>query len=161
MTASHLTERKSVLLFLFGASSALVCGLLLGVQPAINAEVSRRLASPFAAVLFSLIVSTVVILPFALMQDRATIGRAILGAPWWNWLGGITGAAFVTAGITVAPMIGIAMFLMIIVAGQLIAASVADHFALFGLQERSMTLSRFLGVGLVLLGVLTFRFGRF
>lgn len=148
-------------MILFGIAVALMCGVLIGVQPAINAEVSRRLASPFAAVLFSLLVSTAIILPFALLQDRAPIGSAVASAPWWIWLGGLAGAAFVTAGITVAPIIGIALFLMIVVTGQLVAASFADHFALFGTPERPMTFSRFLGVGLALVGVLTFRFGRF
>ncbi len=161
MIASTLQRKKPALMLLFGIAVALTCGVLIGVQPAINAEVSRRLASPFAAVLFSLLVSTAIVLPFAFLQDRAPIGPAIASAPWWVWLGGLAGAAFVTAGITIAPIMGIALFLMIVVTGQLAAASFADHFALFGTPKRPMTLSRCLGVGLALVGVLTFRFGRF
>ncbi len=150
-----------MMLFVFGASAALLCGMLMGIQPAVNAEISRRLASPFAAVLFSLAISIIVILPFALWQEREPVFTAITDAPWWVWLGGLAGAAFVTAGITIAPIIGIALFLMIVVTGQLVAASLADHYGLFGGQERPITISRLLGLCLVLCGVLTFRFGKF
>ena len=138
----------------------LLTGMLLAAQPAINAELSRHLASGFAAAFVSLTVSAVLALPFAWRNAEALRPGALAAAPAWVWLGGVAGAVFVTAGAFFVPRIGVAFFFSSIIAGQLIAAAVIDHYGLLGASVRAFDLPRAIGIVLVLAGVLVFRLTR-
>ncbi|MEM8851682.1 MAG: DMT family transporter [Pseudomonadota bacterium] len=140
--------------------AALVCGLLLSAQPILNGALARAVASPGTAAMISLLVSALMLAPFATAgggPDLSGLGSI----PWWAWLGGLAGAAFVAGGIGLAPVIGLAVFLSVVVAGQLLGALVIEGWGLFGAARNPISASRVLGLLLVLGGVLVFRFGRF
>lgn len=139
----------------------LIAGMLIAAQAAINGDLAQRLGSPTVAALVSLLVSTVLLLPGALFAHHGLKLGALASVPWWSWLGGIAGAVFVTAGLIIAPRVGIALFVTTAIAGQLLAAALIDQFGLFGMAMRPIDTSRFVGLGLVLAGVLVYRFGRF
>lgn len=135
-------------------------GMILGAQPAVNAALARHLGSPFAATLVSLVGSTLLALPLAFAFGRhVDVGAAIAG-PWWLWIGGISGTVFVTAGITVAPLVGFAYFFVAAIAGQLLCGALIDHFGLFGATVRPIDAPRAIGLLLVLAGVAVYRFAR-
>ena len=136
---------------------SLVCGMMIAAQAAINTELSRHLGSPAGAVLVSLATSAVLMLPFALAQGGRLRLEALGTAPWWAWIGGAAGAAFLTAGLLFSPRIGVALFLMTAMAGQLLAAALIDHHGLFGMSVRAIDLPRVVGLLLVFAGILVFR----
>ena len=70
------------------------------------------------------------------------------------YLAGLIGTLFVAGGVVIAPITGGLLFFACIVAGQLIGATVADHFGLFGLAVRTITWPRGLGLLMILAGVL-------
>lgn len=148
-----------MLLFLLIAI-AISAGAMIGTQPSVNAALAKQLSSPFAAALVSLGVSVLILIPFVLL----TVGKINLSnaamAPWWVWIGGMAGAAFVISGLTVAPILGAAMFSCAVIGGQLIAAAVIDQHGLFGTPERPLTLWRLAGLLLTGAGVLVFRFAK-
>lgn len=74
-------------------------------------------------------------------------------APWWAWSGGILGAVFILLVILLLPSLGAATLLALVVAGQMTAAVLMDHFGAFGLAQQSLSISRLLGVALVIAGV--------
>jgi transporter family-2 protein len=90
---------------------------------------------------------------------REPIPQAGLAArvPWWGWTGGLMGAIYVGMAILLVPRIGAAAYIAFLVAGQMIASVLFDHFGLFGLAERPLDLSRALGVALVIGGVILIR----
>ena len=49
-------------------------------------------------------------------------------------------------------MIGVALFFVCVVAGQLIGASLADHFGAFGMEVKPVSLMKAAGLLLVLAG---------
>lgn len=128
-------------------------GMLIAWQGPINAELSRYVAGPVAATLFSLIFSILVILAIAVVT-RLPLGLAgWTGAPWWALVGGTAGTAFVLGAIYIVPMTGVAVFIVAAVLGQAIGASLADHFGWFGLQIRPINLSRLGGIALLVVGL--------
>ena len=135
-------------------------GMLLAAQPAINAALARELSSGFAAAFVSLFVSTLIALPFALRHSNSFRLESFAAAPAWVWLGGVAGAVFVTAGAFFVPRIGVAFFFSCIIAGQLLAAALIDHYGLFGTALRAFDLPRAIGLALVLSGVLVFRLAK-
>lgn len=105
----------------------------------------------------SLLISVACVLPVLLARHEGIRWRGIIEAPGWIWIGGVAGACFVLAGLTFAPRIGVALFVSVVITGQLLAAALIDHFGLFGVATQSMNWYRLAGLLLVLSGVLVFR----
>jgi len=133
---------------------ALMAGAVLPFQAASNANMGRALGHPLWGALVSLGVSTLVILPTLLLirAPSPNIGQAIQG-PWWLWIGGLLGAIYVGAAATLTPRLGAGGFLACVVAGQMVAALLVDHFGLMGLTPKPVNLARIAGVLLILGGV--------
>jgi len=147
-----------LLVFLF---MAFLIGLIIPMQAAVNnaLQVSLRSGSLLAA-LVSFAVGT---LALALISAVAGQPFAALGGlsrvPWWQWLGGVMGAFFVFGSTLLAPRIGLAAMVSLIVAGQVISSLAFDRFGLLGLPLRGLSWIRLAGAALVLGGVLLVNFG--
>lgn len=144
--------------FLFMAVAA-GCGI--AMQPVINAELGRGLGHPVSAAMVSFAAGTVVLLAYvlALRLPLPTPSRLSV-VPWWTWVaGGLLGAYFVSASTALAPRLGMTVFVMIVLAGQLAMAMLLDHLGWLSLPERPVTAGRLAGLALVVAGVyLTRRF---
>jgi bacterial/archaeal transporter family-2 protein len=141
---------------------AALAGACLGTQAGVNAQLGRYLGHPLWASFVSFLIGTILIVPL-LVWFRVPFPSVLTAAangPWWMWTGGAIGVCFVTAALILAPQMGVATFLAAMVAGQLIASLVIDHFGLTGLDVRPVTLSRILGAGLVFAGVLIIQIQR-
>ena len=137
--------------------AVLIAGIGLAVQPPTNAELARASGSVWLAALVSFLVGTVALL--AIWAVDRTPPSALRGAPWWAWLGGFYGAAFVAAMAFAAPRLGLAVTLTIAIASQVATAVVIDHYGLLGLREQPVTVGRVAGIALVLAGVVLVRRG--
>lgn len=136
-----------------GMLAASGAGVLLIFQPLMNAILARAIGSPFGATLVSLIVSVTGALLMVAITGRGTMTRETLATvPWWVFLAGLVGLVFVLAGVTVAPVTGALLFIMCVIAGQLFGALVVDHFGLFGVAVRHISVARLAGLALVLAG---------
>lgn len=134
-------------------AGAILVGMMISSQPALNAMLSRAVGGPYAATVISIFVALVFGLVFLAIAGGANYTRAALASvPWWVYLGGVVGAVFVASGPVIAPVIGALLFFVCIVAGQLIGAAIADHFGAFGLEVRKISLQRAIGLALVLVG---------
>lgn len=132
-------------------------GALLGVQPVINARLAETIGSPVSATFVSLAVSIVCVVPVAAVAGVSFRTDAIGEAPWWIWIGGVSGAAFVAAGMLLAPRIGVTLLFASVIAGQLVAAALVDHNGWFDVPVRPVDPLRILGIALVFAGVIVFR----
>ena len=134
---------------------AVVMGVLVSFQPLMNAVLARAIGSPFGAAAISLVTAGLGGVIIATVAGRGDLSRATLAAvPWWIFLAGLIGALFVAGGVIIAPVIGAQLFFISVIAGQLLGATLADHFGLFGLAVRPLSLERALGLALVLAGAL-------
>ncbi len=133
---------------------AALLGALLTIQPLMNAILTRSVGNPLAATAVSVLVSFLSALALLVATGRTTdLWRAFTApVPWWVYLAGIAGSAFVLGAIMIAPVIGGAAFFVCVVAGQLIGATLGDHFGILGLAERPVSVERLLGLALVLGG---------
>ena len=136
-----------------GMIAAAGCGVLLICQPLMNAILARAIGSPYGATFVSLTVSLAGALVLIAVTGRGTMTRETLATvPWWVFLAGLVGLVFVLAGVTIAPVTGALVFIVCVIAGQLVGALVVDHFGLFGIAVRHVTLARAAGLALVLAG---------
>ncbi|MFJ1302834.1 DMT family transporter [Pseudomonadota bacterium AL_CKDN230030165-1A_HGKHYDSX7] len=133
---------------------ALFAGAAVPLQAASNAALGRALGHPLWATLCSLLVSVAVLAPVLLAArvSAPTLAQAT-GGPPWLWLGGVAGVVYVTAALILAPRLGVANFIVCVIAGQMLASLVLDHFGLMGLPVRPTSAARLAGVLLILLGM--------
>ena len=133
---------------------AFVAGVATSAQAVINSQLRGRLSEPMQAATISFMVGTLACLAYCLVNRIAVPSADVLkGLPWWMWTGGVLGAFFVWTSIMVTRQIGVAAMIGLVVAGQMIASLILDHYGLFHSPVRPATLPRILGAGLVILGV--------
>lgn len=141
-------------------AAATVIGILLSFQPLMNAVLARAVGSPYGAAAISLVVAGLGGILIATVAGRGEMTRATLSTvPWWIFLAGLIGALFVAGAVVIAPVTGAQLFFVTVIGGQLIGATLADHFGLFGLAERPLSLERAAGLALVLAGAFFVRRG--
>ncbi|KZM48761.1 hypothetical protein OA90_18970 [Labrenzia sp. OB1] len=135
--------------------ATVVVGMVLSTQPPLNSMLGRAVGSAYGAATISIAVALASILVFIVFSGWGDMSRKTLGSvPWWVYLSGIAGAIFVASGPVVAPVTGAMVFFVCIVAGQLIGSMLADHFGAFGLDVRTVSVWRLLGLAMVLGGAL-------
>jgi transporter family-2 protein len=135
---------------------ALISGAFAALQTPTNAMLSRAVNSPVNAALISFAVGTAALFVIALVLGVKP-PAAMRGLPAYDWAGGLYGAFFVTAAAFAAPRIGLALFIALLIAGQLGMALLLDHLGAFGLERRPVDAGRLLGVAAILAGVLLIR----
>jgi len=135
--------------------AALIIGGFLSVQGSINTQLSSFLKHPLQASLTNFLVGTVVLilLNIALRTSTPTISE-MKAIPWYLFLGGAIGAMFVTSVVLLIPQIGVTTMLAASIAGQLIIAAIIDHYGFFGISVHAISLSRVVGIVLLILGII-------
>lgn len=141
---------------------AALAGAGLAVQSGSNAVLGRMLGHPMWASFWQFAAGTVLIVAVLLVLrvPMPAFGATASAGPWWVWIGFVTGTFFVVAALGLAPVIGVGGFIAALVAGQMIASLVIDHYGLVGLSVRPVTLARVAGAGLIVAGVLLIQIPR-
>lgn len=134
-------------------AAAIVVGAAISVQPPINATMARSLGSPLLASAISIFISLVIVTILWLSWGKGAGDLSQVRAmPWWVVIGGIVGVVFVAGSVVIAPVLGVALFFVCLVAGQLIGSTLIDQFGVFGLTIKPLNIMTLSGIGLVLLG---------
>jgi transporter family-2 protein len=137
---------------------ALVAGAGLPVQAGVNASMRVYAGRPELAALVNFLVGLLALGAWILAlrlpwPEPGELARA----PWWGWTGGLLGAFYVTAVIVLAPRLGVATTIALVVAGQMLAAVALDHYGLLGVPVRPVNAWRGLGAALLVAGVVLLR----
>jgi transporter family-2 protein len=134
---------------------AVIAGAAVPLQGAINQELQKS-----ASIGPALIINTVVVLIGAVGLWLATGAKTTffpVDTSWTLYLGGIFGFIVIAVAVLVFPRLGSAYAIALMVCGQCLAAMIIDHYGLMGMDRRSVTLQRVIGVLLVVGGVAVFR----
>lgn len=118
---------------LFLIPLALIGGMALPTQFAVNSQLRGVVGGPVVAGAVSFIVGAVALTIAVLIITRASpqlVG--VSEAPWWVWTGGLLGAGYVVSSIILTPRLGAAATVGFFLAGQMIASIVIDHLGLLG-----------------------------
>jgi transporter family-2 protein len=107
---------------------AVIAGVLIAVQQAINANVGRAAGSPMTAAWVNFFFGTLGLGAALGIGITFFTGQwtALPSAPWWMYLGGTIGLIFIAAAAWVVPIIGVLIFALASIAGQLFGALALD-----------------------------------
>jgi len=137
---------------------AVLAGMMMPTQAAVNNKLAGAVGSPILAAFISFFVGTIALFLYI----------AVSGIPFGNlfsakdasivaWTGGLLGAFFVAATVTLVPRLGVALTFSLLIAGQMLVTLVIDHFGLLGVPVKEANLPRLLGVSLIMIGVILIR----
>ena len=134
---------------------AIVAGIATSLQVAVNSQGRLRLGIHWLqGTLVNFLGGTVILIAVCLAcrlpwPTFADMGRA----PWWVWSGGILGILYVSASILLGPRLGNTLFLVLVIAGQMIGALLVDNYGILGSPIKAASPGRMIGVGIVLIGM--------
>ncbi len=132
----------------------LAIGCLLAIQGSINTQLTTFLKHPLQGALVNFLVGFLALLTLNIVFRTQTPDWAnVKTAPQYLFAGGMLGAIFVSSVIFFIPKIGVSTVLAASIAGQLIAASIIDHFGLFGLNVHPISVQKIAGIFLLLGGI--------
>ena len=121
-------------------------GALNAVQSGANAQLVRSLERPwFVGLLVSLVTAAVFAVGWAVTGLRVPDAGRMAGAPWWAWIGGLFGAAYIVGTLFYAEKLGAAVFIGITVTAGIAASLAVDHFGLVGFPQHAASPLRILG----------------
>jgi transporter family-2 protein len=128
-------------------------------QQAVNANLRAEIGSPWWAGFISYLGGTLAMFAVIIaLREPWLTGQSIGRTSWMSWTGGIFGAIYIAISILLLPRLGAALVVALIVVGQMLGALVFDHFALLGVPENPISLTRLAGAALLIAGVVLIRF---
>ena len=106
-------------------------GAVVAVQQAFSGRVARAAGSPLSATFLTFAVgSTALGVAFALAWAfTGSDGTAMPSGPWWLYAGGLLGVFFIAITSWTVPILGVLVFALLAIAGQLSGALALDLFA--------------------------------
>ena len=137
---------------------ALAAGAMMPTQAATNNKMAMVVANPILSAFISFFVGTIALFVYLLVAGVPLANLASAKeAPAVAWIGGLLGAFFVAAAVTLVPRLGVAMTFSLIIAGQMLVTLIIDHFGLLGVPVKEVSLARIGGIVLIAGGVVLIR----
>lgn len=140
--------------------AGVVSGMLSATQTAVNGQlgVALRTATGAALISFTVGVATLFIIVLATRTKwRLQVPEGQKHNPWWMWIGGFLGAAFVFGNAFLSPVIGTGLTVMTILLGMMVGSLLIDHFGLLGAKRKPATALQVLGLACMVAGVVVIR----
>jgi len=136
---------------------AAAAGAGLAAQAGINAQLRAATGSALWTSIISASL-TVVLLGAALAVQRDALALSGYARyPWWIWIGGIAGAVYVLAVVAFTRSLGVATLFAAVIAGQLSAGLIIDHFGWLNVPVHRASPERLLGAVLLVAGMALIR----
>jgi transporter family-2 protein len=128
-----------------------IVGGCLALQAPINAGLGRSTGN-FAAATISFAVGTALLVAIVAVSGNTKGLSDVTHVDWYYLLGGALGAAYVFSALVLVSQIGAGGVAAATISGQLTTSVVLDRIGFLGLEQTPLTLSRVLGVALLLAG---------
>lgn len=130
--------------------------MLVAAQGPIYARLSEGLGRDYLLAVFLAFATAACVTGFMALATgsfRNLTVTTLSGLPPWVWLGGMFGAIHVVISMQGIPALGVTLFVVIVVTGNLAGAALYDHFGVLGLAERPFSFVKAMGLAFVILGV--------
>ena len=138
---------------------AVVSGCLSASITGAYAQLSAIVGNPVQATTVAFFVATVVLLIFCTCMGKTQlVGKALsMDYPWWMWTGGLCGAIIVFGNAWLVGHVGVGVFTMSLLVGQLALSMLMEHNGWLGAPRKPISWQQILGIFLMLVGVALIR----
>jgi transporter family-2 protein len=128
----------------------LVGGMSIGLQGPLSSMITQKLGSLESVFIIHLGGAVAALIPMLFFGSKLGQWKSV---PWYALIAGAFGLIVISAMGYMIPRIGAAGALITLLAGQILVASLLDHFGLLGMSPRAIDLQRIIGFGVVMVGV--------
>ncbi len=135
---------------------AILSGALMSVQGVFNTQVTKQ-SGIWVANVFVQLTALLVCLAFWLFGDRSSFRPLFEVQPKYMLLGGAIGAFITYTVIKSMEQLGPARSVMFIVTSQLLVAYLIELLGLFGTQRQPFEIKKLLGMGVMIAGIVIFK----
>jgi transporter family-2 protein len=134
---------------------AMACGAVLTAQVGGNTLLGKSIHNPYIPAAVNMVTGLIfTVLLLLIVHKPAPVMEQLRAAPWWTWFaGGFLGTVYLTGNILLAPRLGAAALVGLVVTGQLLFAVAADNYGWLGFEQHGATIWRGLGCLLMIGGV--------
>jgi transporter family-2 protein len=134
-------------IILFGLAG----GVAVGLQSPLASLISQRLGI-FESI-FIIHIGGAIAASIPLLIYRGGNLANWRSVPWYALGAGLFGLIVIGAVSYMIPRVGVAASIITIIAGQILVGTILDHFGLFSTVQRSLDITRLMGLIVVFLGV--------
>lgn len=128
-----------------------VSGAIMAFQAPINAALRGHVGT-FESSLISFCIGTLALIAVVAATREGNLSH-VRNVSWWQLLGGLIGAIFVTTTLLAAPKIGVTGMIVAALAGQMTAALLIDQFGWLGVTRKPVDFHRVAGLALLVVSV--------
>lgn len=134
---------------------AIVSGCLSASITGAYAQLSAIVGNPVQATTIAFFVATMALLLFCTCIGKTQlVGKAFSrDYPWWMWTGGLCGAVIVLGNAWLVAHVGVGVFVMALLVGQLALSMLMEHNGWLGAPRKPITWLKIVGILLMLAGV--------
>ena len=138
---------------------AVLSGCLSASITGAYAQLSSIVGNPVQATTVAFFVATMALLLFCTCLGKTQlVGKAFSrDYPWWMWMGGLCGAIIVFSNAWLVPKVGVGVFSMALLVGQLALSMLMEHNGWLGAPRKRITWPQVVGILMMLAGVALIR----
>lgn len=141
---------------MFGIICAIISGIAMSVQGVFNTRLGEKIGV-FETTLLVQIIALITSLIVFLIWGNGSFSN-LKDANKLYLLGGILGVVITFTVIASVGSMGPSLGIGIILVSQLLTASLIDAFGLFGNEKMSLSLNHFLGIAIMIIGIIIFKY---
>jgi transporter family-2 protein len=133
--------------------AAMVAGACAPIQAGVNAQLRLWTRDPVIAAMISFFVGAFGLFAYAVLSRAPFPDWTRAGdIPLWQWSGGLLGGFLVFITVALAPHLGAAALMGLMLTGQMVASLVLDHFGWVGYKAHAINGPRVIGIALIIVG---------
>lgn len=135
-------------------SLAILLGVAVALQSAVNAKLRSFVQSPFLTSFISFTIGSVALFLIFFSRGEASLLTSLTDLPVWTFIGGLLGVVYLTSNIILFQKIGGVQTAVLPIFGQVVMGVLIDQFGLFYAPLTAMTWTKALGLVVVLCSVI-------
>ncbi|EKQ55872.1 MULTISPECIES: DMT family transporter [unclassified Clostridium] len=143
---------------MFGILCAIISGIAMSIQGVFNTRLGEKIGVWETTLLVQIIALIVSLIVFFFFADGSY--ENLKGANRAYLLGGILGVVITFTVIKSVSSMGPTLGIGIILISQLISAALIDYLGLFESQKIKFSLNHFLGIAIMIIGIVIFKWNR-
>lgn len=140
--------------------AAVLSGCLSAAVGAVLASLGQVIGSAIQATTVLFAIATIVMILFCCVNGSIIKVRKAFttDAPWWIWMGGILGAIIVYGNAWLIPLIGVSVFMMSLLIGQLLLSLLMERNGWLGAPKKHISWTQYAGIITMLVGIFMIKF---
>lgn len=142
---------------MWGYIFALISGALMSIQGVFNSGVTKETSVWMSAGFVQLTATIVCVIAWFLTGRESSVGALFQISHKYMLLGGIMGAFITYTVIQSVSTLGPAKSVMFILIAQLLIAYIIELFGLFGSERVDFQWRKVIGVAVIIIGIITFK----